>query len=311
MDDFHGYPVRHLTSRFLELDCLATAGPRIVGLRFQGSPNLLADVSDVALPTAYGEYHYLGGHRLWYAPEAMPRSYIPDNEGVTVSELPNGLILDGRVEAGTGIQKRLQVRLDPDRPRVALTHTLTNQGLWEVELAPWAITMFRLGGTVILPCRADQIDRKALLPDRRISIWPYSDIGDPRLMLENDFIAVRPRADLLPFKIGTFNPKGWTAYWLENTLFRKVYATQLGFRYPDNDCNAEIYCDADFIELESLSPFCRLAPGDSVTHEEIWELYDSLDQRFLSQGMIQTLRTHVADRSPSAKAGAEELPRFP
>ncbi len=290
MDDFHGYPVRRLISGSVELDCLATAGPRIVGLRFRGSPNLLADVADIRLSTAYGDYRYLGGHRLWYAPEAMPRSYIPDDEGLVVTELPDGLILDGRVEAGTGIQKRLQVCMDPDRPRVTLAHTLTNNGLWDVELAPWAITMFRLGGTAILPCRADKVDPKALLPDRRVSLWPYSDINDPRLKLENDFIAVRPRADFPPFKIGTLNPSGWTAYWLENTLFRKAYAVQFGSMHPDNDCNAEIYCDGHFIELESLGPLGRLAPGHSVMHEETWDLYDALDQSFLSEEMIRILK---------------------
>ena len=27
-----------------------------------------------------------------------------------------------------------------------VTHTLTNRGLWPVEVAPWALTMFRKGG---------------------------------------------------------------------------------------------------------------------------------------------------------------------
>ncbi len=290
MDDFHGYPVRRLISGYVELDFLATAGPRIVGLRFRGSPNLLADVADIKLSTLYGDYRYLGGHRLWYAPEAMPRSYIPDDEGLVVTELPDGLILDGRVEAGTGIQKRLQICLDPDLPRLTLTHTLTNRGLWDIELAPWAITMFRLGGTAVLPCRVDEVDPHALLPDRRLSLWPYSDMNDPRLSLHNDFIAIRPREDLPPFKIGTFNPRGWTAYWLENILFRKVYAVQLGSPHPDNGANAEIYCDGHFIELESLGPLGRLAPGNSVAHEETWELYDSLDQSFISPEMSEALK---------------------
>ncbi len=290
MTDFHGYPVRRLTSRLLELECLATAGPRIVGLRYKGSANLLADVSENKLATPYGDYRYLGGHRLWYAPEAMPRSYIPDGEGLLVSELADGLVLQGSVEPGTGIRKGLEIHLDPDEARVTLSHTVRNEGMWEVELAPWAITMFRLGGAAILPCRAESVDLQALLPDRHLSLWPYTDVGDPRLKLENDFVVVRPRPGLSLFKIGTFNTRGWTAYWLENVLFRKTYAVQPGSRYPDNGCNAEIYCDSHLIELESLSPLHRLAPGDSVVHEETWELYDSLNQSFLSAEMMQHLR---------------------
>lgn len=289
MEEFHGQPVRRVSSQFLELDVLATAGPRIVGLRYAGSGNLLADVADVAIPTPYGEYRYLGGHRLWHSPEAMPRSYIPDREGLTVSELPDGLILEGRVEPGTGIRKRLELCLNPEQPQAILTHTITNEGLWDVELAPWAITMFRQGGTAILPVREEQVNAKALLPDRHISLWPYARLDDPRLTLQDDFIVVRPRADAEPFKIGTFNPRGWTAYWVEGVLFRKSYAVRTGAVHPDNNCNAEIYTDGRLIELESLGPLGRLSPGDSVTHIETWELYDSLEQDFLSEQMARLL----------------------
>ena len=290
MNDFHGYPIRRLSSKLLELDCLATAGPRIVRLKYKGSDNLLAEVPELSVPTVYGDYRYLGGHRLWHAPESMPRSYIPDGEGLAASELPDGLILEGPAEPVTGIRKRLEIHLHPDEPRISLTHTLINEGLWEAELAPWAITMFRLGGTAILPIQAGNDGSESLLPNRHVSLWPYSHIHDPRLQLADEFVMVRARPDSPLFKIGTFNPKGWTAYWRENLLFRKVYPAQPGLHYPDYDCNAEIYCDSHFIELESLAPLQKLAPGASVSHTETWEFYDTLQQEFLSEKMIQRLR---------------------
>jgi hypothetical protein len=90
-----------------------------------------------------------------------------------------------------------------------------------------------------------------------------------------------------PFKIGAFNPMGWTAYWLGDVLFRKSFAVRPGLPHPDYDCNAEIYCDGHFIELESLGPLSRLAPGDSTVLEETWEFYDSLEQSFISEKMMQ------------------------
>ena len=289
MNDFYGYRVLRLSSEFLELDCLATAGPRIVRLKYKGSENLLAEVPEIAVQTAYGDFHYLGGHRLWYAPESMPRSYVPDTDGLVASELPDGLLLDGRVEASTGIHKRLEVHLPSDEPRVILTHTVINEGLWDVELAPWAVTMFRLGGTAILPNRADDYSSDGLLPDRQFSLWPYTHIHDPRLQVEDEFILVRAKAGLPPFKIGTFNPRGWMAYWLGEVLFRKTITVRPGLRHPDHDCNAEIYCDAHFIELESLGPLSRLAPGESVSLVETWDFYDSLQQEFLSEQMIRPI----------------------
>jgi hypothetical protein len=289
MDDFHGFPVRRLTSKFLDVNCLTTAGPRIVGLRYKGSQNLLADVAGFTKETPRGTYRFLGGHRLWHAPENMPRSYMPDNSGVTIFELADGLALEGRAEPDTGIQKRIEIRLDPSEARVSLVHTLSNRGLWDVELAPWALSMFRVGGTAILPTRAETVQLDSLLPDRHVSLWPYSRISDTRLTLCDDFVAVQPTPEAEPFKIGAFNPRGWTAYWLDNVLFRKSYAARGGLRHPDYDCNAEIYCDGHFIELESLGPLQRLAPGESVAHEETWELYDSVDQGFLSPEMRECL----------------------
>ncbi len=290
MNDFHGYAIRRLSSEFLELDCLATAGPRIVRLRYKGSDNLLAEVPGIAVPTPYGDYHYLGGHRLWHAPEGNPRSYIPDGEGLAASDLPHGIILEGRVEPATGIQKRLEIHMDAHMPRVTLTHTLSNKGLWPAELAPWAITMLRLGGTAILPIHGGESAAEALLPNRHVSLWSYSRVQDPRLRLEDEFILVRPKPGLPPFKIGAYNAAGWTAYWLGDVLFRKTFTVSPGLPHPDFDCNAEIYCDEHFIELESLGPLTRLAPGNSVSLVETWELFDTLEQGLPSQEAIQLLR---------------------
>ncbi len=206
MGDYYGLPTRHLASESLELDVLETAGPRIVRLKYRGSANLLAEVPDYSIPTPYGDYRYLGGHRLWYAPEGMPRSYIPDDEGLTLSSTPSGVILDGKTEPGSGMHKRIEIRLNPRQPQVTLIHTLSNESLWEVELAPWAVTMFRLGGLAILPSQVEQPDPHDLLPDRLISLWAYSRIRDPRLHLRDGFIAVQAGGDLPPLEAGHVQP---------------------------------------------------------------------------------------------------------
>lgn len=280
-----GFVTRTLAACDLEIDVLESAGPRIVGLRYKGSPNLLAWVPEISISTPYGDYYYLGGHRLWFAPEAMPRSYVPDNDGLTVSELPDGIILRGKTEIGTGICKSIEIHLNPDRSQVSLTHTLLNEGLWDVEVAPWSITMFRLGGIAVLPFQAAEVDRNALLPDRRIALWAYSQINDPRLRFEDNFILVSAKPEMPLFKIGTFNPRGWLAYWNEGVLFRKSFEVQQDLPHPDYGCNAEIYCDEHFIELESLAPLVRLSAGSSIIFREDWELFDSLSQSFLPQNL--------------------------
>jgi hypothetical protein len=202
-------------------------------------------------------------------------------------------MLDGKTEIATGIHKRIEVHLNPDRPQVTLNHTLTNEGIWDVELAPWAITMFRLGGVAILPTQVEHPEAGQLLPNRHLSFWVYSNINDPRLHLENGFILVRAHPEKQLFKIGTFNPLGWIAYWLDGVLVRKTFAVQPGLPHPDYDCNSEIYCDAELIELESLAPFANLAPGNSVAFTETWELYDSLELDFLPEMAIELCKSEA------------------
>jgi hypothetical protein len=250
---------------------------RIIGLMPAGRTNMLADLDDLpVVPTPYGDFHFRGGHRLWHAPEAIPRTYIPDTP-VTVTTLPEGVLLDSLTEPGTGIRKKIEIRLSPDKPSLTLTHTLINDGVWSVELAPWAITQFRLGGTVILPLPVGNTDPAGLLHNRQFSLWPYARFDDPRLKLGDEYILFKADALLPPFKIGYFNTGGWIAYWLDGILFRKTFEAQSNLPYPDNNCNAEMYCNHQFVELESLGPLTRLEPGASATHVEKWEILKEID----------------------------------
>ena len=280
MPDFHGEPTNILENQFLQLEYLTKAA-RIVRFSLPGKPNLFADLGLSPIETAYGNFYFRGGHRLWHSPEAMPRTYIPDNEGATVSELPNGVRIEMPAEPWTNIAKAIEIELNPATPQVILRHELRNDGAWAVEFAPWALTMLRLGGVAILPQPQESVDEAGLLANRRLMLWSYTRVDDPRLLLRDDFILIRANPSLPPLKLGYFNPHGWMAYWLDGTLFVKRHDPQVGGRYPDDGCNAESYCNDKFIELESLGPLQSVEPGKTVLHTELWEMYENLDVSFL------------------------------
>jgi hypothetical protein len=278
---------RILKNDFLQIEYLTTS-LRIVGLLPTGKSNMMADLTHLPpIPTPYGDFHFRGGHRLWHAPEAMPRSYIPDVGEMAITDLPDGVLLETQTEPGTGIRKRIEIRLAADKPSATLIHTLINDGFWPVELAPWAITQFRLGGTVILPMPIGNADPAGLLHNRQLSLWPYARINDPRIMWGDSFILLKANATLPPFKIGYFNPHGWVAYWVDGILFRKSFEVHPGIPHPDNNCNAETYCNDQFVELESLAPLKTLNPGALMNHVETWDIFYGLDS--LSEEMRQAL----------------------
>ena len=120
-----------------------------------------------------------------------------------------------------------------------------------------------------------------LLANRRLVLWPYTRINDPRLVLRDDFILLHARPALPPVKVGYANTAGWMAYWRDGILFRKSFDLQPGAAYPDGGCNAETYCGDRFVELESLGALVSIAPGMSTQLSETWELFAGLDVSFI------------------------------
>jgi hypothetical protein len=218
-----------------------------------------------------------GGHRLWHAPEAMSRSCVPDNDGVHIEATPDGVRLSHPAELATGISKRVEVRLHADRPAVTMRHSLTNEGVWTVECAPWAITQLPLGGVAIVPQQAGPLDADGVQPNRHLALWPYARWRDPRLHLDDGVILVEAQPLTPPFKIGCFNRDGWIAYLRGGLLFVKRFEPQPDRSYPDFNSNAEVYSNNRFIELETLAPLQRLEPGQTAAHVETWEVYTGID----------------------------------
>jgi hypothetical protein len=279
MNDFYGLPTGILENEHIWMEYLTTGGPRIVRFSAHGESNLLAELPDFFVETTLGPFYFRGGHRLWRSPELMPDTYLPDNGGLVVEKLNDGVRLTQPAE--TDIVKSVEIRLFPDRAAVTLTHRLCNAGSRAVKLSPWAITMFRLGGTVILPQPVGNADPQGLLNNRILALWPYTRINDPRLVLRDDFFLIRANPNLPPAKIGYYNPYGWLAYWLDGLLFRKKFDIHPGEEYPDGGCNAESFINDRFVELESLGPLTRLAPGSCTSLIETWELYDTLNVPFI------------------------------
>jgi hypothetical protein len=220
----------------------------------------------------------------------MPRTYMPDNEGGRADELPDGVRIEMPAEPWTNIAKAIEIHLNPDRPQVTVQHELRNDGPWVVEFSPWALTMFRLGGVGIFPQPQGNVDEAGLLANRQVSLWPYTRLDDSRLTLRDDFYLLQATPSLPPVKFGYFNPQGWAAYWIGGSLFVKRFDVTSTARYPDNGCNTESYCNDKFVELESLGPLVSVAPGQTVVHIELWEIYDNLENSFLSNEIRKAIK---------------------
>jgi hypothetical protein len=273
---FAGYACVKLENEALALWLTRSVGPRILGLALQGGENLFAVLPDdsVECPGA-GLFSFHGGHRLWVAPEDPRRTYLPDDDPLTIAEIENGLHVTQPVEASTGIQKSLTVTLPGPEARAVVDHTLYNRGRSPVELAPWAITQLKPGGVAMLPQATALADEYGLLPNRHIVLWPYTRLNSPLLTWGDHHVLVEARMQDGALKLGFPNPEGWLAYAVAGTLFVKHAFYQPGADYFDRGSSSECYCNPRFLELETLGPRVTLAPGSSVGHRETWTVYAS------------------------------------
>ena len=270
--DYYGLPTYVIQNNHLQVEVLAQAGPRIVRLRRAGmDENLLAETPDISWLTPHGEFRIQGGHRLWHSPEISPRTYHPDNDGLKLEPLPDGVCLVGAPEIANGLHKELEIHLAVSLPAVKLIHRLVNESAWPITLAAWAITQLPLGGTIYLP-QPDRPAESEYLPNRRLALWTYTRLHDPRLELADDMIRLHSQPDPQAIKLGYYNTHGWAAYAHDGVALVKRFAITSETEYPDYGCNVEAYCKDRFCELETLGPLTLVKPGQAVSHVEEWEI---------------------------------------
>jgi len=269
--DYYGQPVRSIQNQFLQLDFLAEAGPRLVRLIPAGAQvNLLAETPEQSWMTEAGEFHIWGGHRLWHSPEVHARTDIPDDHGLVIEDLTDGGVRLSCPADASGIAKAIQVHMDAERPALRLVHFLRNAGLWPVKIAPWAITQVPLGGQAVIPCAASV--KEGLLPNRLFVFWPYSNLQDPRLHISDAYIRVDGVGMPEPFKIGLYNAQGWIGYAFGDFFLRKNFTPLPIEAGPDFGCNSELWVRERFLEIETLGALDWVAPGQTITHTETWDI---------------------------------------
>ena len=248
-------------------------GPRVLRYGFAGGENMLGEAPEAMAETELGVWRAWGGHRLWTAPEAKPRSYAPDNDPLDFEAAgERGIRLSQGADA-SGVQKEMTVVLDAGGTGVTVGHRITNRNLWAIEAAPWALTIMNGGGVAIFPQEPFRAWADYLLPARPLVLWHYTDLTDPRWSFRKKYFSLRSDArNPEPQKIGLLNKRGWAAYLRGETLFVKRAPYVEGAAYPDYNCNFEAYTAGAFIEVESLGAVARLEPGQSAEHTEHWSL---------------------------------------
>jgi hypothetical protein len=271
----------------VDLIITADVGPRIIRYGFTGQDNEMCEVGSTMGLSGGDEWRIYGGHRLWHSPESKTRTYEPDNSPVTWEEIPDGVRTEQPVEPMTGIMKEMEVTLSPDSTKVMVLHRLTNSGLRPLELSVWSISAMAQGGIEVVP----QTGRDTgLLPNRLVSLWPYTRLNDPRVYWGDRHIILRHDPEIKEaFKFGISNEDGWAAYFNHGHLFIKYYEHIRKAPYPDFGASYETYTNDFMLEMETLSPLTLLQPRESAEHIEEWELFDGVPMPSVDEREIEDI----------------------
>ena len=283
-----------MTNGEVEIVVTTDVGPRIVRFGFVGDQNLFREFKQQQGKTGGDEWLIYGGHRLWHAPEVKPRTYFPDNNSVNYNWNGKTLRLIQSIEGTTGIQKEMEINLGSNNNNVRILHRLVNKNLWDIEIAPWALSVMAQGGMAIIPQEPYRSAEENLLPVRPLVLWSYTEMKDPRFIWGTKFIQVKqnPNAKTCQ-KIGVLNTLGWAAYYLDGQLFVKRYNYNPEVRYPDFGVNTEIYTNPEILEVETLGGMKKVPPGESVEHVENWFLLKATlneDEEFLESELAPIIR---------------------
>lgn len=253
-----------------EMIVTTDVGPRIISYRFNGGENHMKVFSD-RTPMGDGYIHY-GGHRVWHAPEAMPRSYQPDNSPC-IYELKKDGIRVMSVEEKTLLSKGFEITMRDDGVAV-VDNIIKNDGMFDIEMSVWTLTQFAHGGMLAVP--NSSLDT-GLISNRAISLWPYSKMNDRRVYWGDKFVTLTPDMQDTPaFKFGSTVDDGYACYFNHGQLVAKKFEYFYDTEYPNFGCNFESYTNKEFIEIESLTPLFTLEAGEVAVHTEIWAALDNV-----------------------------------
>jgi len=261
---FEGHDCVRLEDGDVAVVVAISTGPRILGLLVEGV-NLFAVLPDAFLDGPDGErFRFVGGHRLWVAPEVPSITYRSDDRACAVTEVEHGVIVEAPSD-GAQLAKSIAVRRDS--PGWIVDHVVRNASPSSMTLAPWAITQLRTGGEAVLPVAPRGEGPEA---DRSLVLWPYTDLVDPRIGLARNEVRIDAARSGPPLKLGVAPSDECVSYRLGTHRFQKRVDIDAHATYADRGAAVQVYVCDEFCELETLGPLEAVPAGGAVTHREHW-----------------------------------------
>lgn len=248
-------------------------GLRIGHFSFCGDKNVFfeqpKDMVDLTTPEGWRVHC---GHRLWLAPESES-VYYPDNEPISYEIREQGIWICQKEDPWLQVKKSMYLSFGREETKdehcLTVLHKVVNTGNETIKVALWAVTAMAAGGVEHIPLKRYD---GGMDPKQRICAWYHTDLGDVRAKYAKDEITLTHMPLDEQFKIGIGHPDGRVWYENDGVTFVLNFPVETGKEYPDGNVSYESFMCKHMVELESLSPYAEILPGESMEYQEVWEL---------------------------------------
>lgn len=275
--NYKGWQSVVLTSGEAEIVIPQEIGPRVISCGLKGGDNLFYTVKEELGQSGESDWRLRGGHRLWHAPEQMPRSYDPDNFPIRIEKSADGSCVTFSAPEADPALLHKSIRIEAlGNETFKLTHRITNCSPWPVTFAPWAVSVLTRGGIATVPFLPKGQHPRDLLPDNQLVSWPYTDLSLPQWQFRRDYLGIDTATAEIAQKIGLSNYANWAAYWQQGGTFVKSARVAPNAPYPDRGSALEIFLNESIIELETLAPLQEAQPQQTLEHTEYWGVLKDL-----------------------------------
>jgi hypothetical protein len=246
----------------------------VIRYGFIGGQNFFKEYPEQLGGTGEEKFQLRGGDRVWKAPEDPVATWAPDNVPVEIRVTPTGLVAREPVEPLTGLQKEIEVAMAASGTGVTVSHRVANRSLFALEYSAWALTMMAQGGTAVTGFPPRGHHPANLEATNPLVMWAYTNLADSRWKFTRKYLSLRQDPDNSEAqKLGMFNPDTWAVYLLNGQAFLKWAKANPAAVYPDFGCSFETFTNNEFLEMETLGPLARVAPGQVAEQVEHWSLH--------------------------------------
>jgi hypothetical protein len=299
-----GWPNTYtLDNGLIRARVVTAIGPRVVELSLADGKNLFHVRGEETGGSKEEDWMFRGGWRLWVSPERKGTTYALDNTACEAEVVDgNTLRVTAPAQDEARIRKRIDLRLAAGERRLRVSTRIRNVGSTPLRYAAWSLSVLRPGGRAFVPLDVGPLT--AFDAVRRVILWSYAEVDDPRYRFGNRLIQIdHARVPPPPpnqtgrrddeSKIGVDSSQGWAAYWLDGTLYMKRFPYDPAGEYPDGGATIEVYSSHEFLELENLGPLTTIAPGEEILYAEEWWLFPNVRIRSTESEALSDLQRYL------------------